>query len=532
MTAETHGAASAADTAARRGIGSRIAGVVLDVLLLALLLALGVAVLDVFIKVIVLIVGFFQRPPKEYVELGIATWDEGRHSGDAVRLLGSLAIAAVFAFVFKAGLRLRRMLLSRFIDATFESFVSKRYLLSREGGSLVNLITTVSVLGVSVGVMALVVVISVMDGFDKTLVDRMMGVFAHVEIWPAGAGESAEFTTEEYERILAVLDAHPGIVGAAPLVQRKSFFQTSTGSSAEKYAAIIRGLDVPRERKVTHLADNIVRGTGEPGPGEVVLGGELARKLGVLEGDELYAFGGKVVSTGGRGPTAKISKLRVAGIFKTGLYDVDDNFAYTSVETIQRLTLTEGRISSIHIRVKDPDRAEDVAYSLRKQVPVPAMLRTWEEINPEFFKALWVEKVAMFVILSLIIVVASLNIIGTLVMVVTQKTREIGILKSMGASDAMILRVFLYHGVFIGIVGTSLGTVCGLWLCRFVERDIDKIFQLPAAVYGMDRLPVIVDWWPVMTLIIGSSLVICTLAGIVPAFRAARLNPVEALRYD
>ncbi len=531
MTAETQTVSNANGTTARRGPGARLAGFVLDILLLALVLALGVAILDVFIKVVVLIVGFFQQPPQEYIELGLAQWDPARHRKDAVGLGLSLVAAAVFAVIFRVGLKVRRHLLSKFIDATFESFVSKRYLLSREGGSLVNLITTVSVLGVSVGVMALVVVISVMDGFDKTLVDRMMGVFAHVEVWPAGAGEDGEFTTAEYERILQVIDAHPRVVGAAPLVQRKSFFQTSTGSGAEKYAAIIRGLDVERERNVTRLADNIIHGSGDPEQGEVVLGSELARKLGVFQGDELYAFGGKVVATGGRGPTAKISKLRVAGVFKTGLYDVDDNFAYTSVDTIQRLTLTEGRISSIHIRLDNPRHAEDVAFDLRKDIPVPAMLRTWEQINPEFFKALWVEKVAMFVILSLIILVASLNIIGTLVMVVTQKTREIGILKSMGASESMILRVFLFHGVFIGIVGTSLGAACGLWLCRFVEHDIDKIFQLPAAVYGMDRLPVIVDWG-VMSLIVSISLVICTLAGVIPALRAARLNPVEALRYD
>jgi len=521
---------SAAPAHGRRTVASRAGGLLMDLALLALFLALGVACLDILVKMIVLVVGFFQRPPQVYIDRGLAQWDSSRHLKDAGWLLASVASTAALFFIFRGGLKLRRVLLSRVIDASFENFVSKRYLLSREGGSLVNLITAVSVAGVSVGVMALVVVISVMNGFDRTLVDKMMGVFAHVEIWPSSIGEESEFSKAEYDNILATVDADPNVLGAAPLLQRKSLLQTTGGASAEKYAAVIRGLDVEREKEVTRLTKNIVAGVGTPGDGEVVLGSELARKLRVAIGEPLYVLSGKVVSTG-RGPTPKISKLRVSGVFQTGLHDVDDNFAYTDVETLQRLTLSEGRISSIHLSLKDPGKAEEAKFRLMDELPPGCYVRTWEEINPEFFHALWVEKVAMFVILSLIIVVAALNIVGTLVMTVTQKTREIGILKSMGASNAMIMRIFLFHGMFIGLVGTSLGVACGLWLCRFVERDIEKIFKLPAAVYGLDRLPVIVEW-PVLALIVGVSVVVCLFASVIPAHRASRLNPVEALRYD
>lgn len=514
----------------RRTIASRLGGLLMDAALLALFLALGVACLDILVKLVVLIVGFFQRPPAVYIERGLAQWDSNRHRDDFLWLLASVAAAGGLFFLFRGGLRLRRALLSRVIDASFESFVGKRYLLSREGGSLVNLITTVSVAGVSVGVMALVVVISVMNGFDRTLMDKMMGVFAHVQIWPYSIGEEAEFTQEQTDEMLAMLDAMPGVAGAAPLLQSKSLLQASGGASADKVPALIQGLDVEREKNVTRIMGNIVRGTSTPGDGEIVLGSEVARKLQVVIGDPLYVLSGKVVSTG-RGPTPKISKLRVSGVFQTGLHDVDDNFAYTSVRTLQRLTLSEGKISSIHIRLEDPHDAGEMKFSLLDKLPGGALVQTWQEMNKDFFQALYVEKVAMFIILLLIVLVAALNIVGTLVMTVTQKTREIGILKSMGASDGMVLRIFLFNGMFIGLVGTSMGVACGLWLCRFVERDIDKIFQLPPGVYGLDRLPVIVEW-PTMALIVGVSLAVCTLAGLLPSIRASRLNPVEALRHD
>lgn len=516
-------------------LASKVIGWLADVLLFLLFLALGVAFLEILIQLIVLVVGFVQKPDEMMLKMGIVEWDPNRHRDDFFNVVKAVLVTILLYLSLRYGFQGRKMLMTRLQDSRFASFVGKRYLISREGGLLANLITAVSVLGVCVGVMALVVVISVMNGFDRTLMSKMMGVFSHIEVWPGMAGRE-DFSRNDYEKALYAIEQTPGVVGAAPLVQKQTFFQATSGIGAEKQGGILRGLDVEREKNVTQLTDNILDGgVGTPRDKEVVLGSELARKLMVQPGDEIYAFGGKLVSTG-RGPAGKISKLKVVGLFKTGLNDIDSSFAYTTVKTVQELYLMGDSISAIHIKTTDAFKAGTTRQFIFAELPSREssgsgyLIRTWEDINPEFFAALRTEKIAMFIILTLIVVVAALNIIGTLVMVVTQKTREIGILKSMGATPAMILRVFLFHGFFIGLVGTALGISCGLWICRFVDRDIDKIFKLPAGVYGLDKLPVITD--PATILFIaGVSLVICTLAGVIPSFVAAQKDPVESLRH-
>lgn len=526
---------STRQTTIGKTIISKILGLLIDVTLFAIFICAGVALLDVLVQTIVLIVGFFSKPPQQMIDLGLAEWNINRHRDDALLLIRSIVATVLGFFLFKYGIIVRQKLLSKIVETRFTSFVGKRYLLAREGSSLVNLITGVSVLGVSVGVMALVVVISVMEGFEKTLMENMMGVFSHVEVWPGTYGEEAMFGTEEYEKMITAIEQTPGVVGAAPLIQRQTFFQSGTGISREKLGGVLRGIDVEREQHVTRLADNILPGgTGTPQFREVVMGKELARKLLVQPGDEVYAFGGKLVSTA-RGPTGKISKLKVVGIFHTGMHDIDSNFAYTTLETVQNLYLQPDQVSLVHVAVEDEFAAEEIAAQIHENLPSRKnsgfyQIRSWEDINPEFFGALRIEKIAMFIILTLIVVVAALNIIGTLVMVVTQKTREIGILKSMGATSPMIMRIFLFHGFFIGLVGTGMGVACGLWLCRFVEHDIEKIFQLPAGVYGLDKLPVIIDT-PTIAFISIVSLLICTSAGIIPSFIASKKDPVESLRY-
>ncbi|MGF1572580.1 MAG: FtsX-like permease family protein [Sumerlaeia bacterium] len=516
-------------------IVSRIIGWLSDVLLFVIFLALGVALLEVLIQTIVLIVGFASKPDDVMIRMGVIEWDPHRHRNDFFNILKAVLLSALFFLALRYGIRLRTFLMTRLQDSRFATFVGKRYLIAREGGALANLISSVSILGVTVGVMALVVVISVMNGFDKTLMSKMMGVFSHVEVWPGMAGRE-DFSQTDYERALYAIERVPGVIGAAPLVQKQTFFQATAGIGAEKQGGILRGLDVERERTVTQITNNILDGgVGTPRDREVVLGSELARKLMVQPGDEIYAFGGKLVSTG-RGPAGKISRLRVVGLFKTGLHDIDSSFAYTTVETVQNLYLMGDSISAIHIKVEDPFQAGYNRQLIFNELPQREsaasgyLIRTWQDINPEFFAALKTEKIAMFIILTLIIVVAALNIIGTLVMVVTQKTREIGILKSMGATPGMILRIFLFHGFFIGLVGTALGICCGLWICRFVDRDIEKIFVLPAGVYGLDKLPVITD--PATIIFIALiSLIICTLAGVVPSLVAAQKDPIESLRH-
>jgi lipoprotein-releasing system permease protein len=421
-------------------------------------------------------------------------------------------------------LRLRRWAMGRVAESSLARFVSTRYLLSRQGKTLVSLITAISVLGITVGVTALIVVISVIDGFDRVLVERTMGVFSHLQVVPAYEA------IETPEEIVEKLKSFPDVVAAAPIITQQTFFQAATGVEAERVGGYLRGLDPKREPNITTLMDNIIAGTGVPGDREVVLGKELARRLNVVPGDSIYALG-KIARTA-TGPVPKLSRLRVVGIFDSGLYDIDSGLAYATLDTVQRLFAMDGDVSAVHAKTTDPYRAFETKAEVWKALDGRYRVQTWQEINPQFFEALFMEKVAMFVILLLIVVVAAFNIIGTLIMVVSQKTREIGILKSMGAGKGEILRIFLFHGLVIGVVGTGLGFALGDRLCWFVENHIDKIYQLPGNVYyGVDKLPV--DMEPLtIGIILGCSLLISVLASIIPAVQASRLNPVEALRYE
>lgn len=505
-----------------------IFGLLVDFVLLAIFLLAGLAALNILVQVVVLIVGLVNHGDEVVDFMG---GERARYVRDGVDLVLSVVYFALAVVLYKVYSWMRERLVHLFVSPFFELFVSKRYLLAREGGRLVSVISVVSVLGVAVGTAALIVVISVMQGFDRELFRKFMGVFSHVEIAPHPAYHQSRFIDEvTFMRLIRQLDEHPEVVGVAPLITSEALLQTRTGFGQDQSPALIRGFDIERERTVTEFQSYVTHGNPEPGFREVVLGKVLARRLGVDVGDTIMAIGGKLIPGPNRNQ-ARQSQWSVVGIFDSGLYDVDERFAFTNLETMRNL-LVEGNVATaIHIRINNPYQVDDVALEVLETLPFGYYLRTWKELNPQFFEALWMEKVAMFIILLLIVIVAALNIIGILVMTVVQKTRDIGILKSMGASRFSIMTIFMFQGSLIGLVGTSLGVVWGLRLCGFVAGDIDKIFQLPAGVYGLDRLPVIVE--PnLIALMAVCSFLICIIASVIPAWQAARLDPVEALRYD
>jgi len=505
-----------ASRAGGRNWGRSLAAIFADLALLIVFLAFGLTALNILIQVIVLVVGIAQQRARlgsDLLDLGVA--------------LGTALVAGV---VYWGALKLRRKYIHLFVAANYESFVSKRYLLGRQGGRLVSLISAVSVLGVAVGVMALIVVISVMEGFDQTLVKKFMGVFSHIEIRADPRFVPDTYIPKErWEKIIRDVEALPEVTGVSPILNHQTAVQVTEGAEERREFAMFRGIDPAREGSVTEFMNYLEVGEAVPKDGEIVMGAELASRLGVGVGDRVVVIG-KLVATANR-TAPKTSQLKIVGLFRSGLYDVDDRFVYTTIPTLQRFLLLDDEVNGIHVKIRDPEAVNEVGNELLKILPYGHGYLTWQKINPQFFEALWIEKVAMFIILLLIVLVAALNIIGTLVMTVVQKTRDIGILKSMGAESTGILKIFLLHGCLIGLLGTSLGTVWGIRLCQFVKVDIDKIFELPPGVYGLDRLPVVMDP-AIIAFMAGCAMLICIAASIIPAWQAARLNPVEALRHD
>ncbi len=406
----------------------------------------------------------------------------------------------------------------------FEFFVSRRYLASRERRGIISLITIISIGGVAVGVAALIVVIAVMDGFDKELMERIMGSSSHLTI--RRGWSDLPFTN--YQEIVAAAESDPAVVAASPLIARQALLQAEMGIEAAKVGIHIQGFDLDRESRVTSFMRDVKYGSARPGERDIVLGLVLAHRLNVRLGDPVYAL--TKLGQFATGPHPKIAKLRVSGVFQTGLYEVDANFAYVSLDTAQRIFLLEDVADQVHIRVKDPYRLEPVKQRLRKAIDDPSlMVLGWDEFNPEFFSALKLEKIVMFVILLLIVLVAAFNIIGTLVMIVIEKTREIGILRAMGTSHRQILAIFLLQGLIVGLVGIAVGMAVGFFICWSLNTWFP--IQLPAGVYGISRMPVLVKWETV-GIIVASALAICLVASLLPAWRAARLQPTTALRYE
>lgn len=441
----------------------------------------------------------------------------------------------------------------------FEFFVALRHLMSRERRALISVITAISVLGVVVGVTALIGVIAVMDGAHRDYFRKLIDQYAHLEVYaydPIGGVRDME----NYRELMAEIEKEPEVVAVSPVLKGYAMIKREAGFSSmhEFRPSQVFGIDPEAEDRVSRLIaedGRQVMGKRVPGEREIVLGRLLARQLGIAspvrapdgrpmkdeqgrevwrwqEGQEVYALTGKVARTA-TGIVPKQSRLRVVGIFHSGLFDVDRGVAYVSLETFQQMNVLGDVVNLVHARVEEPYRAEGVkkrlTLRLQQRFGPRYLMRTWAQLNPEFFKALKLEKLGMFVILLLVVLVAGLNIVATLILVTMEKTREIGILRAMGASRRSIRRIFLFEGLFIGILGTGIGVLAGLVLCYFLKYHFP--IELPEAVYGLDGLPVQVRLSTVL-IIMGCSIAVCLLAALLPATQASRLDVVECLRYE
>ena len=409
----------------------------------------------------------------------------------------------------------------------FEYFIGSRYLRARQKQAFINLITILSIAGVTVGVMALIVVIAVMTGFEADLKSRILGGQSHVIVLRHGG----EFS--DYPQVMQAVEKVNGVIASTPFIYTQGMLRSKNGLSG----AVIRGIDpATAGRVITTLKkielpsvsdQNHQSGNQAAVPG-IVLGKELARNLGVSEGKILYLISPRgMLSPIGHVPAMK--QFKVTGFFESGMYDFDSSFAYIHLEDAQKILRMGDSVSGIEVRVNEIYKAREIADNIIDKIRFPYWARDWIQMNQNLFRALKMERFVMFVILTLIILVAAFNIASTLIMMVMGKTRDIAILKAMGATDKSIRKIFVFNGMVIGLIGTALGVGLGLLLC-FGLKHYD-IYELTGDIYYFTtNLPVKLEVINVIA-IISAALVICFLATLYPARQAAKLNPVDAFRY-
>jgi lipoprotein-releasing system permease protein len=408
----------------------------------------------------------------------------------------------------------------------FESFVALRLLrgVKRQKGFL-SLSTFISVAGVAVGVMALIVVIGVMTGFDLDLKKKILSVNAHIIVLKHGA------SLTDQQQVATKIKQIPGIVSVEPFIYTQVMYSAPGNVSG----GVIRGLALetirrggPRALEVVagKFADLVAGGPGEPP--RIAIGNELSRNFNLKVGDYLNIISPLGTLTPmGRMPRMKA--FRVTAVFHSGMYEFDSSLVYTSIPALQEFLGLGHRVTGLEVEVKDIYAAEQIAARIQQKLGPPFYTRNWMQMNRSLFSALKLEKIAMFIILTLIILVAAFGIASTLFMMVMKKTRDIAILKSMGATRQSIMRIFVINGLVIGGLGTMLGLGLGLGLCAILKEY--QFIKLPRDVYYISTLPVTVQV-PDVLAIVAAAMAISFLATLYPSWQAARLDPVEAIRYE
>jgi len=419
---------------------------------------------------------------------------------------------------------------------SFELFVGFRYLQARRKQALISVITFISVIGVTLGVMAMMVVLAVMTGFGADIKSKILGANAHIRVM------SRTGQLDQHEEVMKKIEAVEGVEATAPFIYSQVMLRRGSLVSG----AVLRGIDPSRAGRVVDLEKSVkdtdLRALAQPSnsdtrakegreaPPGIILGKELSRLLAAYPGDEVYVispFGGSLTPIGGRIPHMK--RFSVAGLFDSGMYDYDTSFAYVSIESAQQFLRLGQSVHGIEVKVGDIYSVDKISRSVLESLGTAYWTQDWMQMNKNFFSALKLEKVVMFIILVLIILVAAFNIISTLIMMVVDKTKDIAILKSMGASSKSIMKIFMLDGLVIGGVGTILGIMGGSVVCFLLKRY--EFVKLPSDVYYISTLPVRVQVVDV-ALIALSAIAISFLATLYPSYQASRLDPVAAIRYE
>lgn len=405
----------------------------------------------------------------------------------------------------------------------YQFFIAFRYLKSKKKHKGISVNTLISVGGVAVGVMALLVVLSVMSGFHEDLQKKILGVRSHIVI------TDLRGAMPEYKNVFEALEGEEHVVSAAPFV----FGQTMVSLDKRAHGVFLRGIvpeDEAETTEILHLIkeggiENLEEREGIPG---ILIGKELSRSLGAYTEDIINVIS-PVGEIGPLGMLPKVRKFRVAGVFEVGMFEYDLNLVLTDIKPAQEFFGMNNEISGIELKLDDIYKAPLVRESLKAKLAFPLMVKDWMQMNRNLFSALKLEKFAMFIALVLIILVASFNIISNLIMNVIEKKREIAILKAMGATNNGIMTIFMMQGLLIGIVGTVIGVIGGYLLSYIINTY--EIIKLPADVYYLSHLPVKMKLFD-FVVVSFSAILISFAATIYPAWQAARLDPVEPLRYE